>query len=171
MYYWIREDKRYRHLPEIQDFYTTFRRRDFVEDNASRIPSKNVVFTNSAMPLDYVDILDSQMFVVSQRVCDVFKIYDPSIEFKHFCFLNNELNTYKRYFAPVLKSIACLKEYKSNVPVLVTERLTDNYIFRVQDAKKEIVIIRLEVAESLLRRGIHDFELIEIYTFPLNNGN
>ncbi len=160
-YFWIRQDKRYRQFPEIQGFYTTFMRKYFVEDNASRIPDKNVVYTNSAVALDYVDILDSQMFAVSQAVRDVFWIYEHSMEFKHFCFLNNELNVYKRYFVPVLKLVTCFKKYNKNVPVLIKEKLEDNSIFRVQNADKEMVIIRLDVAESLLRRGIKNFDLLK----------
>lgn len=161
-YFWIRQDKRYRHIPAIQEFYSTFKRKDFVEENAIRIPEKNVVFTNSPVALDYVDILDEQMFAVSQPVRDIFRMYEPSMEFKDFCLLNNTLNDYKRYFTPVLVSIPCVKDYFKNIPVLIKERVIESSILRVQDAKEEMVIIRLDVAESLLRRGIRKYELYQI---------
>lgn len=84
-YFCIRQDQRYRYTPVIQNFYSTFMRKDFMEDNGVRIPDKNVVFSNSAKEHDRVDILDSQMFAVSRPVKDVFRIYIPSMKFKQFC--------------------------------------------------------------------------------------
>lgn len=161
-YFWIRQDKRYCHTPVIQDFYSTFKRKDFVEESAARIPEKNAVITNSLIALDYVDILDDQMFAVSQTVRDIFRMYEPSMEFKDFCFLNNTLNTYYCYFTPVLDVIPCLKGYETHTPVLIKERVMDSSILRVQDAREEMVIIRLDVAESLLRRGVRKYKLYQV---------
>lgn len=161
-YFWIRQDKRYHNTPVIQDFYSKFKRKDFVEDNASRIPEKNVVFTDSPVALDYLDVLDSQMFAVSQPVRDIFKMYEPTMQFKDFCYLNNNLNAHMRYFVPVLKSVDCISRYVNHIPYLKKEDIEDNSIVRIKDAEKEMVIIGLDVAESLLRRSIRKFELVKV---------
>ena len=161
-YFWIRQDKRYHNTPVIQDFYSKFKRKDFIEDNANRLPEKNVVFTDSPVALDYLDILDSQMFSVSQSVRDIFKMYEPTTKFKEFCYLNNNLNAYMRYFTPVLKSAACINRYVNHIPYLKKETIEDYSIIRIDNADKDMVIIGLDVAESLLRRSIRKFELVKV---------
>ncbi|NBI70151.1 hypothetical protein D3Z50_03540 [Clostridiaceae bacterium] len=161
-YFCIRQDQRYRYTPVIQNFYSTFMRKDFMEDNGVRIPDKNVVFSNSAKEHDRVDILDSQMFAVSRPVKDVFRIYIPSMKFKQFCILNNELNSHALYYAPILKSIPCLKSCDKDALVLYKGKIGREPVFRIQDIQADRVIIRLDVAESLLRRNIKKYNLLKV---------
>lgn len=75
-YFWIRQDNRYIHTPIIKDFYQTMRRQNFVTDKAYRIPDYNVVFCDTDKEWDRIDVLDCQVFLVSDLVRHVFCMYE-----------------------------------------------------------------------------------------------
>ena len=72
-YFWLKQDKRYVDVPHIHRFAGTYRRSDFTVEHAYKIADRNVVFVNSEHRLDYTDVIDRQIFLVSEDVKSVFK--------------------------------------------------------------------------------------------------
>ncbi len=131
-------------------------------ENASNISDINVGFARSDRPLDYVDVLDGQLFLVSEGVKKVFSIYERSLVFKTLCILNNMDGSNCNYYAPLFAKVDCLPdEYKAvrnrnklEKLIIKAKAVEDYSIFKIADIDTDIVIIRLDVAESLLRRDI-----------------
>ncbi len=81
--------------------------------------------------------------------------------------IHNQKDAYCIYYAPIFQRISCLSSesqwnrWGNRVEkcVLDREAIGDAGIFRVGGTENRIVVIRLDVAESLLRRGIMDFKL------------
>lgn len=155
-YFWIRQDSRYIHTPMIVDFYQSMRRQNFTVDKAYKIPDYNVVFCDTDKEWDRIDVLDSQVFMVSEMVRHVFQMYEKNIRYKFFCCLNNKKEEYANYYAPVIPELDCLAEKKTNG--IKREKIGTSSIFRVKNPEREMVIVRLDVAESLLRRGVKGIE-------------
>lgn len=161
-YFWLKQDKRYVDVPHIHRFAGTYRRSDFTVEHAYKIADRNVVFVNSEHRLDYTDVIDRQIFLVSEDVKSVFKIYDLSITFKTFCLLDNVHMDLKLYYAPIIPLIDgtdeperfCQEGRRDREPVIRRAYLKSRPIVRLRDLPPDGVVIRLDVAESLLRRGL-----------------
>ena len=170
-YFRISQDKRYLHTPVITNLNEIIlRRADTSIDNASKIPNINVGFARPEDHIDFIDVLDTQMFMVLDRVKDVFRMYEPGMAFKAVCILNNKTGAYGNYHIPVLPEIDCLSSEsevstdKSNRKRLLLKREIPNehVIFKVKGLLTDVVVIRLDVAESLLRRKIMKYNLDRI---------
>ncbi|MCC8024640.1 MAG: hypothetical protein LIP16_04960 [Clostridium sp.] len=159
-YFWLRQDRRYVNPPVIEGFYTRMRRKDFVPENRYKIPDRNVVYCDSDKNLDFTDVLDRQLFLVSEKVKNVFKLYEKSIIYKCFCLLNNQRNEYMLYYAPLISEIDSF--FNENELTLKGEGMGSSSIFRVKCESKEVIVVRLDVAESLLRRNPEGIELRKI---------
>lgn len=167
-YFRLCQDHRYEHVPMIEDLRSVATRRDMTSQNASRIQDRNIVFAISEQAQEYLDILDTQIFLVNQQVKKVIEIYDAAIPFKFFCILNSRLSLNFDYYAPVLPMLDALspnsetnldKSYLKKI-VLLKEKIQDRPIFKLDKVRTEAVFIRLDVAESILRRTYHGYCLV-----------
>lgn len=160
-YFWLRQDDRYLNPPRIHGFIKKYRRSDFTIENEYKIDEKNVVFVDSKIPLDYVDVIDSQVFLVNENVKRVFEMYETSVRYKTFCLLDNRNKDLKLYYAPILPVIQ--GDPKS---IIEKEQKGDRAVFRIEELPYDGVVIRLDVAESLLRRGLYK---MRIHRLPLES--
>lgn len=169
-YFWLRQDERYMYLPHIHKFIGKYRRSDFTIENAYKIPERNVVFVDSEKSLDYADVIDRQIFLISEDVKDVFEMYDPSISYKTFCLLDNMHMDLKLYYVPIIRSIDgtdepdkfCGRVCSEKELIIKHEYLDNRPILRVEELPSDGVIVRLDVAESLLRRGLHKMKMTRL---------
>lgn len=170
-YFRLRQNQNYVNPPRITNIQDVVARRlDVTKENTDKINNINVVFSGNTK-VDFIDIVDEQLFLVSENVKAVFQMYEPVLEFKEICILNYQTDQYSRYFLPLFESLDCISEEssiapdKSEVMTLVLKSLpVEKCIFKVAGLFTDIVIIRLDVAESLLRREITRFTLERVKT-------
>lgn len=166
-YFRIRQDKRYIHPPYINNIRDIIRRRqDISLSNASRIEDVSVGFSEIRGSVDFIDILDQQVFLISNEVRNVFTMYEPYMILKEICIINSCTDEYGRYFIPLLPEVDCLSDKsvvspdKSYVKRLVLKKRFDSQVvFKVAGLLTDAVMIRLDAVESLLRRGTTKFTL------------
>ena len=166
-YFRIRQDHRYLHPPVITNTIDMVPGRRAVSlENSKRIPDVNILFADAPYSLDFLDVLDSQLFLVSPEVKKVFLIYESEMAFKEVCILNNKTEEYRLYALPLFLEMDCLAEGsivspdRSHVKRLCLRKDPEApSIFKAAGLMTDVVMIRLDVAESLLRRGIQRFLL------------
>ena len=166
-YFRIRQDSRYLHAPVFSNPEEVIQRRKSISiENADQIQDVSVLFADGPHRLDFLDILDKQFFLVSMEVKKVFAMYEPSMIFKNVCILNNEMDEYGQYALPLFREPDCVAEGseispdRSYIKKLRIRQMDGlDSIFKVAGLMTDAVIIRLDVAESLLRRGIRRFAL------------
>lgn len=161
-YFRIRQDKRYLHPPHITNLEDIVKRRkDVTLQNALKTKEVTVAFSNVKSQIDFMDVLDSQLFMVSHRIREVFTMYEPALIFKEVCIINNCTDEYGRYFLPLLTELDCLSEtcvvspdrsYIKHIKLKHINKAPS--IFKVAGLMTDIVAVRLDVVESLLRRDI-----------------
>lgn len=164
-YFRIKQDRRFLNPPYITNMGEIIKRRKDVSiQNASQIEDVSVGFSNIKTSVDFIDVLDSQLFLISYNVKKVFTMYEPATIFKEICILNSCTDEYSRYFIPLLPEIECISRKsiispdRTVVKYLALKHFQKNIsIFKVAGLMTDIVVIRLDVAESLLRRGISKF--------------
>lgn len=153
-YFIMSQDKEFINTPEIVDFYSRYQRNNFVPKNANKIPNCNVVFSSSTKAIKYIDFLSSQIFLLSDKIKEIFDMYSISIVYKIFFILNNETNQDFIYYAPILPEIKCINSKKSSLCIQKNMINYGDSIFRVTYNMQDLLIVGLDVAESLLRRNI-----------------
>lgn len=165
-YFWIKQDRRYVNALNMEGFYQKMRRKDFTLATADKIPDRNVMYCDAIEKQESPDILDQQVFLVSAPVKRVFQMYEKNITYKFFCLLNNITGDYFIYYAPIFPCVNCITSIKpdrSNITVNL-HAINEMGIFRAECQDKDIIIVRLDVAESLMRRNLKgiDFKRIII---------
>lgn len=169
-YFRISQDKRYLHAPVISNATDIIQRRmDISVKNKEKIPDINIGFSNIKSEVDFLDVLDTQLYMVSKQVKDVFAVYEPQLIFKDICILNNFTKEYGQYYIPLFNECSCISDQSVVSPdrtcvekLVMNQPGDDDSIFKVSGLLTDIVIIRLDVAESLLRRNIRKFRLEKI---------
>lgn len=166
-YFRIKQDRRYLHVPTIGNLNDIIKRRsDIAAENASNIDEINVGFSNSSKLMEYTDVLDSQLFLISCPMRDVFQIYEGGMVFKDLCILNNLTGEHGDYCIPFFREIDCMSNRSIVSPdksyikrLVITSPPEDCAVFKIGGLQTDAVLIRLDVAESLFRRNIRKFSL------------
>lgn len=162
-YFLLKQNRDYSQTPSIENFHGRgFMRKNFTPSGCKKIEDINMVMSPSKEALQYLDVLDTQVFLVSKEVKKVFSLYDPSMRFKMFIMMNNLIagGQTGEYYAPIFREVECAspssefnldKSYIKKL-ALIESKVSHLPIFRVGGIRAEATIVRLDVAESLMRR-------------------
>lgn len=170
-YFRISQDKRYLHAPVIMNVRDIVLKREFVsKEFEKRIADVNIAFASPEKTTDFVDILDSQLFLVCDRVKEVFKMYEPAMIFKMVCILANLTGEYGNYYMPIFQKLDCLSNQSIITPdksqvkrlILKSDKVKSQSMFQVAGLMTDVTVIRLDVLESLLRRKIIEFHYTQV---------
>lgn len=140
------------------------------KENSYKIPNCSVVEMKLPSEAFLPDILSEPMFMVDERFAEVIEMYVPETIFKTVYLLHSESGIHKTYFLPILEDVECLSdETKRSYGetellqiVLRKEAVVGKSIFRVAGFHHSYVIGRLDLVESILRRGIRGIELMQV---------
>jgi len=137
---------------------------DFIPEKAFDIPDHSVVYPISKKENQYIDILSQQFFMVTEMVKEVFSLYVPEIKYKVFCVIDNRYKIYEYYFAPILSRVSYKDMHPDPASLEITaEQIGDKPIFRIDSQYDNIVVVSLEIAESLLRREIVGAKFLPVH--------
>lgn len=165
-YFLIKQDKRFINPPIIQNLSGLLRRKELCLKDEHKIKERNVVFANNDKSLDFLDLLDDQIFLVTEKVKKVIALYEPTAIFKAFCILNNRKNEYCLYYSPILPEVGCVTVIKGigckRTMFLEREKVGEHCFFRATGTENETTIVRIDAAESLLRRKVKGIILEKI---------
>lgn len=171
-YFILRQDRRYTRTPTIEQLNKVAFRWDFTMKNCNKIEDVNMMEASSAEHLNYIDLLDRQVFLISKEMKKLFLLYEPTLQFKMFILLNKKVNGGEtgEYYAPICREVDCVspasefnldKSVIKNL-VLFEQKIQHLSIFRVGSIKAEAIIVRLDVVESMLRRNMHGLQLTKV---------
>lgn len=108
-YFRISQDKRCLHPPIITNIRDIIKRRpDAAAGKGEQVADANVAFIAPQPETDFPDILDAQVFLVSDRMKEVFRMYEPSLRFKMVCVLDNIRGDYANYHIPLFPEAAAV---------------------------------------------------------------
>lgn len=170
-YFIMQQDQRFNNAPVIEEFNGRIgRRKDFCAESCHKIKKINVVYSQSSKRLDFLDVLDSQAFLISKGLKKVFDMYNSRLQYKLICILNNVFNEYGEYYAPILPIVDCATKETLNLmsrnqldrASILQNIIDDQIIFKIKHQYLEIVVVRLDAAESILRRKFKGIQLREV---------
>ncbi len=157
-YFFVKVDKRLRHLPEIgfprEPVGAIKTVSGTTQTNGNLIVH---VKANNGIKTEYSDYFVAPCFMIAEKFHTIFEKYQKNISFRRVMLIEKEEQ--KPYFLFVPPVIECedkkdtIYETDGSIKSLVLdkEKVGTNRIFSVEGMKKSL-IVRLDVAESILRR-------------------
>jgi hypothetical protein len=166
----MEEDKKYVNKPQIQNWMKIIEPRDLYNSNFSKIPKRILLHIKPNKDTIFVDVITMPFLLVSKRIYEVLKKYEPNLPFKEIILLDKTYGKVEEYFMPILEKKDCLSD-KSEFnldhsvlkrAVMDCKKVEDRCIFTFKNGPSNICVIRMDLAESILRRGANGFMLDEV---------
>lgn len=169
-YFLLQQDRRYCNTPILKNVFNSIDKKDICIEKSSRIDDITSVFVESNKRMQYIDILDMQLFIVSEEMKALLEMYEPQMIFKTISMIdfNNQVNTL--YYLPIIEEVDCIsgksvfnldKSVLKKI-VIKEENIADKSIFRLKGVDTPYIIIRLDLAESIMRRKFKGVKLTRL---------
>ena len=161
-YFLLKQDERYTYIPELKELYKKLNIKDINLLNQHKIDDIIIFYIKSEKNTEFLDVLNRQLFLISEKMKDILEKYKANIVFKMFPLIDYDNSKQEIYYLPIFEEIEALSEdaelnlNKTVVKKLILnkEKIRDKKIFKIKESSKTLVIVRLEVAESILRRDL-----------------
>lgn len=166
-YFQLKQDTDYTDAPVIPDVIRQIDRRNITPEQASNIKKMTIFPIDGNEPLDFIDLLDRQLFLISDSLKATFTLYVPKLIFKIVVLVEPESQVNQSYYLPIFSPVDCIADTSvmtrdhSKVTHLVLKKdsIGNSPIFRVQHKEDMIIVARLDAAESILRRRFRGIEM------------
>lgn len=125
------------------------------------MPNKNLVFP---------PVLTNPFFLFTREIKKSVDLYEKRLAYKEIVLLDSENMKTEHYYMPILPKVDCLSEQSTfNLDhsillkaVIVKENIPPNAIFLLEGVGNRHIVIRLDLAESILRKSFLGIHLIPI---------
>lgn len=169
-YFLMEENKKNPNDPQIIDWYGKINVSDINRYDCAKIPSKLGLNVRSNKDLVFPEIIFFPFLLVSDEVYELIKKFEPNMKKKDIILTDSVYGKVKVYHLPIVDEINCLSDSsklnadKSVIHNAVIEEdlAGDKSIFVLEGINKRQVVVRLDMAEALLRRDINCFNLREV---------
>lgn len=166
-YFLLKQDERYTNTPRLKDIFNNIDVRNINVLNAHKIEDILVFDVNVDEKSEFLDILDNQLFLISKPMMEIVEKYDSDIVFKTLALIDKLHNRQENYYLPIVEELDALSDAaelnlnKTVVRKLILnkEKIQGKKIFKIKESSKTLIVVRLDVAESLLRRNFNGIKL------------
>ncbi|OOM74736.1 DUF1629 domain-containing protein [Clostridium sp. BL-8] len=172
-YFLLKQDEEYTNAPVLMDVFSKLDVRNINLLNAHKIEDIIIFNVKCHEETEFLDILDKNLFLISEEMKKIIEKYDSGILFKTVPLIDLQYKKQGNYYMPIFEELECLSEKaelnlnKTVVKkiILDKEKIKNKKIFKIKESEKTLVVVRLEVAESLLRREFKGMSLkrLEVY--------
>lgn len=171
-YFEVQDTPELKYAPKLRNWYGKFDVRNIRIDLFPRLPDMQLFITEPLESMVFTDIILSPFLLVSPMVYEVLRMYRERCFFKKIILLNQLQRESRLYYLPVLDETNQLSlhrvEYKNGF--LYSERRDISgrktevplNLFWVRDSKKRHIIMSMDMADSLIRRGVRGLGLCEV---------
>lgn len=166
-YFLLKQDEWYTDTPLLYDVMKKVDIRDVNREEEHRIPDTVIFYVKAKADSSYTDLLDGQLYLISERLKSVVEKYDPDVVFKFLPLIDKENKRQENYFLPIFEDVEALSPNslfnvnKTVIKKIVLDgkKIEGKRIFRIKESIKPLVVVRLDAAESILRRNFMGIKL------------
>ncbi|OOM13968.1 imm11 family protein [Clostridium saccharobutylicum] len=159
-YFLLKQDEEYTNAPVLRDVFKKIDVRNINLLNAHKIEDTIIFNVKTTDTTEFLDIIDRNLFLISEKMKKIIGKYDLGILFKTIPLIDLPNKRQENYYMPIIEEIECLsKNAELNLNktvvkkiILDKEKIKEKKIFKIKESSKTLVVVRLDVAESLLRR-------------------
>lgn len=125
------------------------------------------VLLNAKLGIDgiFPDIIEKPVLLLSRTAMEVVGLYDSNIPFLFFVLFDTDKEECASYFCPVLEEEDCLAQKPGpgqRELILDRSKMRGIPLFRIRTGTESAVVIRMDLAESLLEREAIGLNLKEV---------
>jgi len=120
---------------------------------------------------EYVDYLEKPVVLISDKLKQVFEKYKQNIFYRAVVLADEKNMDQDLYWQLVIKNLDCISNKSEfdkvgNLKKLVINenKIEDNKIFKIEYKFQNIIIVSLDIAESILRRDFTGIKLKRVET-------
>lgn len=165
-YFRLMQDQRYSGSVFF-DLLSMFLPRDNLICNYHHLPLLTTRQIKSNEFSFYPDVMDQQMYLVSQPMHDLLSAFMPNINYRIICFLEYERKVFNYYYAYLFEPLDCFStkseanKDRSRISKLMLRKnaVGDHDIFKLSGVNCHVVVVSLPVAEAILRRNLIGYKL------------
>ena len=177
-YFLMQTDPLYVDAPVLQDWSGTIDRTKIKPGLSHQLPARTLLNIYPNVHTTFTDIVDFPFLLLSKRCMDVVKMYEPQVISKQIILLDAENRNKQTYYLPILPHLDCLSEESVLSPdgselregVLDLSRVSSKGIFHISGLSHFYTVIRLDVLESMLKRGAHGVKITPMRTSTIEGG-
>lgn len=166
-YFLLKQDERYSNVPLLLDVMSKIDKRNINVLNAHKIEDTIIFYVKANEETSYLDILHRQLYLVSDKLKKLLEKYDSNIIFKAMPLIDLEHEIQENYFLPIFEEVEALSENcefnldKSVIKKLILDekKIKEKKIFKIKHSEQTLIVVRLDVAESILRRDFTGIKL------------
>ncbi|MBE5991347.1 MAG: hypothetical protein E7247_02995 [Paenibacillaceae bacterium] len=152
-------------FPQIINWSQTIDVRKLTRDEYQKMPP--FIQFNAKLGMDgiFPDVIDKPFLLLSREAMEVTALYDLNIPFLFFVLFDTEKGECASYYCPVLEEEECLAKHfgpGQREIILDRKKFSGAPLFRVRTGTESAVVIRMDLAESLLERGGIGMKLKEV---------
>ena len=171
-YFIMKTDERLCKLPQMQ-IPKELSLTEITKEKISKLTAASVVYVkgNHGLGIDYPDYLERPIPLIADKFKKILQKYQKDVLFHRVMLIEKETGLQKPYFLMMPPEITCAdnKEIQYDVGgnvrnfILNMEKVGKHKIFLAKDCREQI-LVRLDVAESILRRNANGiwFEPVQI---------
>lgn len=172
-YFLIQTNPLYVTAPDLIDWRDKISKR-FVRQGVSyHIPKRELYFIRPNPNTIFPDVVSFPFFIVTKLIKEVIKMYEPKLVYKELVLLDREYKLCEVYHLPILPEVDCLSsrsELSADHSMIKRGILNENClrdspsIFFIGGVRNTYVAARLDIVESMLRRGARGIGLTPLET-------
>jgi len=159
-YFLLKQDEEYTNAPVLMDVFNKIDVRNINLLNAHKLEDMIIFNVKCDDKTEFLDILDRNLYLISEDMKKIIEKYDSEIIFKAVPLIDLPHERQENYYLPIIEEVDCLSENAElNLNrtvvkriILSKEKIKEKKIFKIKESSKTLIVIRLDVAESLLRR-------------------
>lgn len=163
-YFYMRQDERYSDVPTLRPLHEQLDLWKLEQLKPEDIPTPLILDMQASKESTFLDYMEGVFPLVSASLMQVLKLYAPQTICKHVMLLHTELSMHQNMYLPFLEDIEVMEEesevasepidFKPMPVRLDPTKLGKRSVFQIRESHRSLVIVRLDVAESILRRGL-----------------
>ena len=166
-YFLLKQDERYINTPQLIGVFKDINKKHINLLDAHKIQDIIVFNVKTDLSTEYLDILDTQLFLISSDMEMIMSKFNQNVIYKKIALIDHIQKRQGNYSMPIFEKIEALSEESEfNLDrtvvkkiVLDKDKINGIKIFQIKESSKTLIVIRLDVAESLLRRHFRGIKL------------
>ncbi|MEZ3495147.1 MAG: hypothetical protein K1W38_23355, partial [Lachnospiraceae bacterium] len=144
--------------------------RKLTREGIDTLPRWNIISMDLPDEGFFSDLICSPYILMSRECIRAVTMYQPDIVYKGVKLWESDSGVNRTYFLAIIEELDCMsKETQRSAMgnriirlVLDEEKIGSNAVFRIKGCDKSCIVVRLDVVESLLRRGVQGITLEEV---------
>lgn len=176
-YFEIQDTSELKYAPQLKNWYGKFDVRNINIESFPQLPQRQLFIIEPSEKTVFTDIILFPFLLVSPKVLQVIKMYRECCFYRDIILLDQLSGESRIYYLPVFDEINSIqflrKQYKNGEPISDNdiqkvkgkEIYMDRNFFWVRDSQKRHIMLSMNAAESLIRRGVTGLGLCEVVLY------